>query len=79
MVEVNGSSEVHVKFQGLDRVRRFHPSILQKMNKFSINQVVRIRRDESTIREIEKEFGQLQNREDKVAETIFIYIFIPKS
>lgn len=75
---LNGSPEVVVKFQGLDRVRRFHPTILRKMNKFSINQVVRIRSDEATIREIEKELGHIQKREDKVAK-FYLNRFIPES
>lgn len=73
VVEVNVSSEVYVKFLGLDRVRRFHPNILRKMNKFSVNQVVRICSDESTVREIEKKFGNIQKKEDKVAKKLFLY------
>lgn len=64
VVKVNsGSSEIHVmmKFSGLDSIRRFNPEQLQKVNKFSINQVVRIRNDWSTIGKIKNEFGQVGN------------------
>ena len=37
-----------------------------KRIKFSRNQIVRIRSDDRTTREIEREFGQVQNEEEKV-------------
>ncbi len=69
VVKINtGSSEMDVMMKppGLDSIRRFQPVHLRKMNKFSINQIVKIRSDWSTIREIDEEFGQMHLREEKV-------------
>ena len=37
---------------------RLNPTILKKLNKFSVNQVIRIRNDERTIRSIESKFNE---------------------
>lgn len=55
-VESVGESDIHVYFAEKDIKLRLNPSALIKLNKFSINQVVRIKSDRETIREIEKEF-----------------------
>ena len=67
---IAGASKIHVlmmmKLPSLGSVRRFNPVHLWKMNKFSIIQIVKIRSDWSTTREIDEEFGQFQLREEKV-------------
>jgi len=64
-----------MKPPGLESIRRFQPVHLRKMNKFSINQIVKIRSDWLTIKEIDEEFGQIQLKEKKV-EFIYFYSFI---
>ena len=40
---------------------KFHlnPDYVRKINKFSVNDVIRIRNDDVTIQEIEKEYGKI--------------------
>ena len=56
---MDGSS-VNVKFQtryGGESVSwRFNPTIFKKLNKFSVNQVIRIRNDAHTLRSIESKY-----------------------
>jgi len=54
--KVYESADVSVKFRGIDPVRIWclNPAILKKLNKFSVNQIIRIKNDEETIREISK-------------------------
>ena len=49
-------SEILVGFAEKEIKLRVKPTVLIKLNKFSINQVVKIRDDRQTIRAIEKEF-----------------------
>jgi len=49
-------SEILVGFAEKEIKLRVKPTALIKLNKFSINQVVKIRDDRQTIRAIEKEF-----------------------
>ena len=50
-------SELLVDFKENEKKLRLNPSVMKKLNKFSINQIIRIRSDEVTIREIEIDFG----------------------
>jgi len=50
-------SELLVDFKEKEKKLRLNPSVVKKLNKFSINQIIRIRSDEVTIREIEFDFG----------------------
>ena len=56
-VESVGDSGVRVNFK--DQLVKFHlnPDCFDKLNTFSINQIVRIRRDRQTVQEIESDFG----------------------
>ncbi len=45
---------------------RLNPTILKKLNKFSVNQVIRIRNDERTIRSIECKFNESEIRQKVV-------------
>ncbi len=47
-------SIVYVKFKGVESCLHLNPAILKKLNKFSIDQVIRIRDDEATLQIIEK-------------------------
>ena len=51
-----GDAEILVDFAEEGIKLRVNPAALIKLNKFSINQVVRIKDDGQTIREIVKEF-----------------------
>ena len=50
-------SELLVDFKETEKKLRLNPAVVKKLNKFSINQIIRIRSDEVTIREIEIDFG----------------------
>ena len=50
-------SELLVDYKEKEKKLRLNPATVKKLNKFSLNQVVRIRSDEATIREIEVDFG----------------------
>ena len=63
---MNGSLAIHEKLNGIYPVQSFNPTHLRKMNRYSINQIIRIRSDDRTTREIQKEFGQVQNEAEKV-------------
>ena len=52
-----GDTEILVHFTEKGIKLRLDPSVLIKLNKFSIHQIVRIRSDRQTIREIESDFG----------------------
>ncbi len=55
-VESVDDSEILVNFVEKGIKLRLNPSSFIKLNKFSINQIVKIRDDGQTIREIENEF-----------------------
>jgi len=42
-------SELLVDFKETEKKLRLNPAVVQKLNKFSINQIIRIRSDEVTI------------------------------
>lgn len=50
-------SVIHVKFQSFERSKRMNSNVLEKKNKFSVGESVRVLNDEITLKEIEKEFG----------------------
>jgi len=50
-------SKLLVDFKEKEKKLRLNPAVVKKLNKFSINQIIRIRSDEVTIREIEFDFG----------------------
>ena len=52
-----GDSEVQVHFAAMGIKLRLNPEDLIKLNNFSINQTIRVRDDEETIREIKESFG----------------------
>ena len=56
--KVYESADVCVKFRGNDPVRIWclNPTILKKLNKFSINQIIRIKNNEETMRAISELF-----------------------
>ena len=56
-VESLTDSELLVSFKEQEKKMRLNPAFVKKLNKFSINQIIRIRSDEVTIREIEIDFG----------------------
>ena len=49
-------SKVYVRVKDRDDCFNLHPAVLKKLNKFSVNQIIRIRSDEMTIQKIEKRF-----------------------
>lgn len=51
-------SDISVKFKGFHHSWQMNPSVMKKLNKFSVNQIIRIRDDEETIQEIEEEFEE---------------------
>lgn len=57
-----GDSEIIVHFVEKRIKLRIEPSVLIKLNKFSINQMIRIREDVETIRKIEEEFDVESNQ-----------------
>lgn len=63
-------SSVKVRFKGCHGSGHaycsFNPAILTKLNKFSVNQVIRIRNDERTIRSIESKFNESEIRQKVV-------------
>ena len=56
-VESVGDSGVRVNFKNQEVKLHLNPDCFDKLNKFSVNQIVRIRSDRQTIREIESDFG----------------------
>lgn len=66
---MDGSS-VSVEFQAQDEDEavswRLNPTVLKKLNKFSVNNVIRIRNDERTIRSIESKFNEPEIRQKVV-------------
>lgn len=56
-------SELLVDYKEKEKKLRLNPSAYKKLNKYSINDVIRIRSDEVTIREIEIDFGSLSGFE----------------
>ncbi len=56
IVQSVGDTEILVDFAEKNIKLRFRPSALIKLNRFSINQVVKIKGDRQTIEKIEKEF-----------------------
>jgi len=56
IVQSVGDTEILVDFAEKNIKLRLRPSALIKLNRFSINQVVKIKGDLQTIEEIEKEF-----------------------
>ena len=57
-----GNSEILVHFVEKGIKLRLDPFVLIKLNKFSINQTIRIREDGETIRRIEEEFDIKSNQ-----------------
>ena len=55
-VESVGDSGVRVNFKDQLVKLQLNPDCFEKLNKFSIHQIVRIRSDRQTIREIESDF-----------------------
>ncbi len=56
-VESVGDSEIHVHFKDQQVNLHLNPACFDKLNKFSIHEIVRIRSDGQTIQEIESNFG----------------------
>jgi len=56
-IESLTESELLVNFKEKQKKLRLNPAFVKKLNKYSINQIIRIRSDEVTIREIEIDFG----------------------
>jgi len=54
-VQYIADTNVYVKFHGRSWLWIFNPTILQKLNKFSVNQSVRIRSDANTVKQMKKE------------------------
>ena len=54
------------KIFGDSKFRRFHPNTLKKLNNFSANEIIRIKSDEPTASQIEKEFGRIEIASEKV-------------
>lgn len=71
-------SSVKVRFKGCHGSGHaywsFNPAILTKLNKFSVNQVIRIRNDERTIQSIDSKFMQLEIR-----KKVFLILIIKKN
>lgn len=61
IVESVGDSDVLVHFVGKEIKLRVNPTVILKLNQFSINQIVRIRDDMETVRAIEKDFEIICN------------------
>lgn len=55
-------SEIFVRFKGKEECLNLNPTILIKLNKFSVNQVIRVRNDESTLQQMEKELTRSEVR-----------------
>ncbi len=53
-VQYIADTNVYVKFHGRSWLWIFNPTILQKLNKFSVNQSVRIRSDANTVKQMKK-------------------------
>lgn len=58
-------SHVYVHFNRLnfDRTKRLNPDAIKKLNKFSVNEWIRILNDESTITEMERVYGILHHKD----------------
>jgi len=56
-VESLNESGLLADYKEKEKKLRLNPATVKKLNKFSINELVRIRSDEATIREIEVDFG----------------------
>ncbi len=56
-MEAVRESSVDVKFQSCDHTKSINARDLKKLNKFSVDESVRILINERTLKEIEKEFG----------------------
>ena len=59
----NGTDRIYVKFLGVKQCLPMDPTILKKVNQFSINQMIRIRNDEKTARQMKKEISRLDIRQ----------------
>lgn len=53
-------SDVYVKYRDVPCNWRVNSDVISKLNKFSIGQIIRIRMDEQTIREIDEDFGRFR-------------------
>lgn len=78
VVKVVSSSDVLVRLnygRGSSRPTSFKADQLKKVNKFSINEFIRIRKDEGTLNEIAHEFGiVIDEHFVKVCVTAFMQI-----
>jgi len=71
--------DIRVAFKGANRVETILglcPSIISKLNKFSLNQVIRIRDDQETVQQIEKEFANSKTNEDDTKVVVNLYDFL---
>jgi len=57
-------TKVCLKFRGLPMLWSFNPTILRKLNKYSVNQFVRIRSDPITVMQMKK--GEKEEEENGV-------------
>ena len=57
IVESVGDSDVLVNFKDKQVKFQLNPACFDKLNKFSIHEIVRIRSNRQTVQEIESDFG----------------------
>jgi len=55
-VQITNGNGVYVKFRGLETLLYLNSSILKKLNKFSVNEIIRIRSDATTVQQMGQEF-----------------------
>jgi len=70
-VEGNKGDIIYVKFQSCDRSESIKAKSLTKLNKFSVDESVRILNDERILKEIEKEFGIFHKSEGDRQEKVY--------
>lgn len=61
---------VHVRFEKMEKTWCFNPAVLERLSNFSLNQIVRVRNDESTVRTIQAKLG------NKMAYSVIINYLI---
>ena len=57
-----------VRYNNLDEFSEVtvNPAFLKKLNKFTVGQIIQIKSDDSTVEEINKEFGKIHEDFEKV-------------
>jgi len=61
-------SDAYVKYRDVCSNWRVNSDVITKLNKFSIGQIIRIRIDEQTIREIDEDFGRFRTADHEKLE-----------